>query len=251
MSIEVRSLPLSGEGWRAYLVPVSLSTKQYVRSALPQFIESITRKALEQHSLSQEVLLHGWKLHEESRGQLLQPHLPQWFPQVGMGVWPFRAAPALWNEESFMDAAASEVMNEEPELAAYRLMRIRGTVPDRREAASLLAGVGAVTRIFLRGSFEALEQQTRSVFLPRIQAAVYRHERFYLPLLDVSTLQAASADSELDAWLGPVCLYLRESAEDKGVLLVVRAEMAPLLSEAAAEAGIPWQSGSPASPGRP
>ena len=233
MRVEVRPLALKVEGWQACLLPVSLQEGEYARSGARRLVDGLGAEAESKQGWAREVWLHTWKLHVENRAALLEPHLAAWKPQLGLGIWPYRQPPTTWNEESFMDAAGAEMLNEEPDLPSYRLMRLRGSADDRKNAAALLAGAGAVTQVFISAGFDVLERQGRAAFLPLIRDAVHTHERFYLPLLDSKSLNACTA-IDLDQWLSTAMLYMRESAEDGGVLVLFKGSLKLLLESAAA-----------------
>ena len=62
---------------------------------------------------------------------------------------------------------------------------------------------------------------SRDLFVPGITDAAFQRERFYLPLLDAALIQEATGE-QLDSWLCGAQVYIRESGEDRAVLLLSR-----------------------------
>ena len=58
------------------------------------------------------------------------------------------------------------------------------------------------------------------VLLPPIEEEGLKAFPLYVPLLTAASLSASA--EQLDTWLGAVDVYLRESPQDKGLLIVSR-----------------------------
>jgi hypothetical protein len=59
----------------------------------------------------------------------------------------------------------------------------------------------------------------RELHLPPIIEEALRAHPFYMPLLEAKSLRNVTADF-LDSWMGSARVYLRESVEDHGELLI-------------------------------
>jgi hypothetical protein len=72
-----------------------------------------------------------------------------------------------------------------------------------------------------------LERAT-SLLLPQLTDRTFTGYPFYVPLLEFGSLARATSD-QLETWLCGASLYIRESFEDTGILIVSREPLAPLL----------------------
>jgi hypothetical protein len=225
-NIEMRS------SWRAYLIPLPASPIERSQREVPAaFLSEVVRLLIEEWNLTQQVLLHSWKLHTGDCSQKIQENLKSWNPMPGTGVWPDRTPPGRWTEETFMNASAAMLKKEEAPLSSYQLLHIDGDKPARGHAADTLFGNEIVTQIFSKDAFSELAAKGRSAFLPNITDRDFKHSRFYLPLLEKKTILSA-VDEQLSSWLCGAEVYIRESAEDKGVLLVSSRELATFFERA-------------------
>jgi hypothetical protein len=219
--------------WNACLLPAVFPVQQPLRAALSGFIEQLTLLLEDESPLQRHVFLHCWKLSEHEVGRLLQENLQLWQPRLGMGLFPNRQPPTTLTQEAFMDANADRIQQKAVELPAYRMAYLDADAGERRRAAVLQFGAGALTQMFSDGSFAEMQEAGRRTYLPTITAPVYTHERFYLPLLDRSALSTSPSPERFESWMGRIHFYVRESAEDGGVLIVSRLPLQPLLDRAA------------------
>ena len=187
--------------------------------------------------LQRELFVHSWKLHAGNTGALIQQNLPAWNPIHGIGIWPDRNPPSRWTQETFMDASAAMLQNEEPVLASYQVLHLRCEAWIRSEVASSLFGGEALFQLFSRREADAFFARTKSTYLPLIADTLFRHARFYVPLLEAKTVSGAT-DQQLATWLCGAEAYLRESAEDRGILILARTTHLPALQDAATHARI-------------
>lgn len=243
MQIELQVLPTIAPPWEQYFLPCSFPLGLTQRTPILLLLEQLAN-LLNADGLLREVLLHSWKLAGSPAGATLQQNLTTWLPALGMGIWPDRQPPSPLTQERFMDLAAGSILGEEPELTVCRLLRLTGTAQARKAAFAALFGTGATTQMFSSQSFEAVQKAGEQVYLPTITAPIYTHERFYLPLLDRRSVNRAKTAAELGRWLCDVEVYVRESAEDQGVLILSRRPLHDHLLTAAkrSETTLNWTS---------
>jgi hypothetical protein len=75
-------------------------------------------------------------------------------------------------------------------------------------------------------------RQGREVLLPMVKDRRFRKAALYLPLIDQRTLRHPDAAEKLDAWMCGIDVYVRESAEDKGILILSKLQLDFLFEQA-------------------
>ena len=216
--LRVRQFPLAGEEMDAICLML-------------RFLGEV---AVQEYKLHHEILLQLWSLSPQTGGDILSANVTEWSPKFGLGVWPNRKPPQAWTEEMLVDAAAAALRGQEPERPSNRLLRLTAAESQRTDAAAKMRGFGAQIEIFAKDSIELIEERARDLFLPTIVESRFQNEPFYLPLLDGASLSNSGAASQLQAWLCGIDLYIRESAEDRGILLISSLPLEPLLNQAQA-----------------
>lgn len=71
----------------------------------------------------------------------------------------------------------------------------------------------------LEGDVQQYHESLRELLLPPVIEEALRGHPFYMPLLGARSLRTVTVDM-LDAWMGSPRVYVRESVEDQGVLVV-------------------------------
>ena len=79
-----------------------------------------------------------------------------------------------------------------------------------------MLGLGAVLEIWAP---HGLLDRARRLFHPTIRDPTFASFPFFVPLLGAASLRTANAD-EVTEWLCGAALYVRESAEDGGIVVV-------------------------------
>lgn len=103
----------------------------------------------------------------------------------------------------------------------FRFTVVRVTAePDARiEALRVMGDLGNVLLVAGRSDSEDYLAKTKQVLTERITEQAYLGAAFYVPLLDWASVEGAQTD-ELEQWLAGASLYVRESLEDNGVIVV-------------------------------
>jgi hypothetical protein len=234
-SAKIRKLPLellAPQGaWEAVLLPVTefpLPVGQ--RASLMGFVKPLTTH-LRDIGFQHQTLLQTWKLGPDSGTDVLTQHHREWRQELGLGVWPARVPPRGWTEENMMDAVAAVFRGDEPELPSHRVLRLRPKSAAGELATHDLRGFGAQIDIFSKNSPQETDQQCKTYYLTRMEQERFREEDFYIPLLDRRSFAQASQDN-LEHWMCGIDFYMRESAEDRGLLLISRLPLRPLFENA-------------------
>jgi hypothetical protein len=222
-TIDIQVLP-APEPWKAWLFPLPAfplpdEHVEAYRAAMLHFAERIAAP----HNWNEALALQLWKMSGKHGGDVLQQHMDQWPSDLGFGVWPNRPAPIGWTDEGIQDAAAAVYRGDEPTLPMHRMLLFK--MEDResyRNALKQMSGFGMAIQFFSSNPIADLKQRGRDEFLPCITDPRFRSGRIYLPVLDSESMRAAKDAAELERWLCGVDMYIRESAEDRGLLVIAR-----------------------------
>ncbi len=188
------------------------------------FLAALSAAMISEWSASAEVFIQFNQLHLVDGARRFGSNAPQWRPKLGLGVWPDREPPTLWTTEEFQKLQPGEKLRP----MNYKVFQIRAPGGMPGQARDTMLGLGAVVEIVTAGGRQSLLDQTRSRFLPRIEEPAFRNYKFYIPLLDQQSLEAAAGNGQLEAWLCGAVAYIRESAEDGAILIVSLRPLAPV-----------------------
>ena len=154
------------------------------------------------------------KLPPDQGGPKVSANGRLWLPETGLGVFPHRPPPRLWSANDFLDRDYGSPM---PALI-NTVFLVRNSEPAARHAFRTMVGGGTVTHVLTEDPGAFLEHAENEL-LPSIREEALRGHPFYVPLLTAAAVQAADA-AQLRAWLGPAKVYLRDSTEDRGILIL-------------------------------
>lgn len=218
--------------FEGYLLPVSgFPMLQTEVLPLLDFLRDLGRIANVGKSL--EVFIQAAQLVPKEMGgtsaAILSQHGRDWIPKLGLGIWPDRPAPSLWTPKDFEDLAPGE----KPRRLMYQVLRITKSIEARENARDTLLGLGTVLQIICSAP-DAFLEKMRSTFLKSITEPSFSCFSFYVPLFEANTLSRASA-SDLESWMGGASVYVRESAEDKAILLLAAESLVPILRKLGAQ----------------
>src|SRR5262249_33892544 len=110
----------------------------------------------------------------------------------------------------------------------YPVLRII-TPNARPTAAKAMIPFGPLL-IVLAADGDAFLERASAVLVAPIHDPTFNCFPFYVPLLEARTLASAAA-ARCDAWMGGASIYIRESFEDKGTLILSRQPLTPLLKQ--------------------
>lgn len=229
--LEILAVP---DPWHAYLFRTSpLPLPPSEKDRLIPIVEAITAEAV-RLALHHHVFLQTWKLSVEGAADLYRQNIAHWLPSIGIGIWPTRRPPQRQTRAIAMDCAAAVLAGDEVEMPAHNLAHVSNGDKAAAHAANVLLGTGMTVQIFSSAEFPDFSERGKRVFLPAITDVSMKRFRFYVPLLDGATLAAATVE-QLEDWLCGASLYLRESPEDKGYLVISRFPLQPLFDAASTQ----------------
>jgi len=224
-NISLEREPLA-DPWQLYVLrlsgfPLTESTLDPLRGFLSRLSTAITKE----WNLTQEVLVQLDRLQVADAADRFAENGAEWIPEIGLAVWPDRKPPAQWTMKEFLDF----VPGSAPVLM-YQYFRISKTPEAKDHARNTMLGYGAVSQMFSPLDWEALKKKGEEILLPTIKDPSFRGHPFYLPIFELKTLRNATA-AQLDEWGCGVTVYVRESPEDKALLIACRQPLDPLLEK--------------------
>jgi hypothetical protein len=194
------------------------------RELLLRFMVKLSIALATQWKLSSEIFIHITPSKNPSAGAMISPNARDWLPELGQGVWPARCPPSLWTKEDFADLDPGQL----PRDVMHPTFRISKDGGARERARATMFGTGAILEILTRDPGAVLVKRGTDLLLPAIQEPALRSFPYYLPLLDAASIQNVSYD-QLHAWLCGGSVYLRESIEDGGLLVIALQPISPVL----------------------
>jgi hypothetical protein len=223
-SILLQAIPWKLDG-DAFLLPVSgFPVPDAELTHLRTFLRNLSGAILRNQSLSLEVFVQVAQLSVGDGIARFSAHSREWKAKMGLGVWPDRQPPTIWTKEEFLELGP----DERPRRLVHQLFRIGGTTDVRQSAHDCMLGIGVVMNIITRDETKALLEKGKAALFPHITDPSFRSFSYYLPLLDRNSLLAGNAQ-QLDNWLCGSSFYIRESFEDKGILIASRDRLKPVL----------------------
>lgn len=183
-------------------------------------------------------VIQMWHLHHGDGAGILSRNAQAWMPDFGVGVWLDAPPPRLWTPEDFMNLGPGELLPP-PVLTAIRL---RAPQLDYEQAWMQLGGRGCFMEFTVSGDTESFFESQAPVYRGWIDEVMISAQPFFVPLL-----KAASFESELFAarqkHADPILTYVRESAEDEGLLILSREKLEGRIQSAFKL--LPWDSPDP------
>ena len=196
-----------------------------------QTVRAVADLALSVLPAAAHVFLQTWKIALEGAAPLYEENIGHWLPSIGMGVWPLREPPRRLSQADAMDCAAAMLTGDEPSRSTNYLSYVSAGEQPAAHALDATAGTGLLFSLFSEEPFAMVAARTKRVFLPAIRDTTLQNCRFYMPLIDKASLPAATP-ALLETWMCGGHTYVRESAEDGGLLILSRhARVAAFLQE--------------------
>lgn len=165
--------------------------------------------------LEHAMWLQGAELHRSGAVDLLVSHGAEWMPDIGLGIRPDGEPPRMLRADDFRKRRWNDPVKLKHETAFH----LAGGAVAAKSAIRLLCGSGTVLYCLLDAPIQIYLAEQRELWLPTIQEPAFRAHPFYVPFIDAGSLERKEP-SRLMSWLGRARLYLRESSEDAGIVIV-------------------------------
>ncbi|GGG85005.1 hypothetical protein [Edaphobacter dinghuensis] len=166
-------------------------------------------------SLEHAMWLQGAELHRNGAVDLLVSHGAKWMPDIGLGIRPDGEPPRMLRADDFRKRRWNDPVKLKHETAFH----LAGGAVAAKSAIRLLCGSGTVLYCLLDAPIQVYLAEQRELWLPTIQEPAFRAHPFYMPFFDAKGLENKES-SRLMSWMGRARLYLRESSEDEGIVIV-------------------------------
>jgi hypothetical protein len=211
--------------WDAILIPVSKFPIPIEElPGITNVVEVITRKLTGAPNMSGEIFVQVEQSDDPAFRTVYSQHAREWIPEVGLGVWPDREPPISWTQEEFKHL----LPGQKPRTLMHQVLWVSAGPEVKIQAARAMLPFGPLLQIMVTGPGETFLQKATSILLPPITDRTFTCYPFYVPLLEVRSLARATSE-QLEAWLCGASLYIRESFEDNGILIVSRDPLRPIL----------------------
>lgn len=110
-----------------------------------------------------------------------------------------------------------------------QVFRVTAAKSGWEAARDRMLGLGSIIQIITADQTELL-RKTAAVLLPPILDPAFNCYPFYIPLLEASSFSSQTA-GKVQSWLCGAPFYVRESTEDKGILIVSQGSLRPILQK--------------------
>jgi hypothetical protein len=170
-----------------------------------------------------EVFIQVYQVHLEDGPRRLQDNGAAWRPETGLGVWSHEPPPHFYTGDEFENLD----VGEQPRTLMNYLFRVAGDADHARRTmlglGTLLQTMSIDGKAFVAGATERLKAPITDVSFTAFP--------FYIPLLRGDWITGATS-AQLDEWTCGADLYIRESREDRGVLILAREPLQPIIEAA-------------------
>lgn len=202
--------------WHAVLIPLpSIPVEKSLRAELHERLSRVMALLRGTNRLQVSTWLLMDTLHHDGESKKIAANGRRWIPDVGLGVWPDREPPRLWSDEELIDRDHETPVRP----LMHTVIHISAGESGSMHAWETMLGTGSVIQLLLEKSPEEFHAAMKEVLLPTIEDETFRGFSMYFPLLSIQSIRDRNA-SELDRWMGSAVVYLRESTEDTGVLIL-------------------------------
>ena len=206
--------------FEVYVIPAVFQADPASYEAANTLLEKLIGHFVDEHGCCHEGFIQG-QFRERASTHLFADSARRWLPEICLGVWPHRQLPHMLTEEDFEDFDPSAAMS----IPMYSTYRVMGDAGVKLDAMRTMMGTGSSLQILGTRSSEHLLLNLTQVFLAAITDRAYRIFPLYVPLIELAALQDPVAQLTTECLAG-VRLYIRESWEDKGILLISRDPLA-------------------------
>lgn len=195
--------------------PCDYPLGEAVAPLLTSFLESLSGFAQAEWTLRPNVFLQLEQLHTGDCRQRFARHAGEWIPEVGLGIWPAEPPPTTWTREDFLKIPRGGRVRP----LMYQVFWISASPSIRASARRTLLDVGPLVQVMGAEQDDVFLDRTVRLYQPGIQDPSLTCYPFYLPLLDLQTISAAD-HQQLSSWLCGARVYIRQSFEDKGLIVL-------------------------------
>lgn len=221
LTLEHRGINTLGE---CYLLTAHLGLRPDSYDGMRQFLVNLVSHFVMHKGCAHEsyVALHQTKSREVF--ELFADHAPAWLPETILGVWTHLPAPRMMTAEALMEMDPRSPAG----MRMYTLFRVTTGMRACLDAMSTMVGTGTGIQIVSRVEADKLLCNLKDLFLDFVKERLFRIFPWYIPLLTMKSLEEPIAALTEQALVN-ISLYIRESPEDGGILILSREPLEEIL----------------------
>lgn len=214
VTLEERGSNALGE---CYLLPAPLGLRPDSYDAMRRFLVDLIYHFVRDRGCAHESYVALNQTKTRATNELFQDHARSWLPEAVLGVWTHLPPPRMMTAEDLMEMDPQSPGG----MRIYSLFRVT-TGPDAcLDATMTMTGTGTGIQIVSLIEAEKLLRNWKDLFLDFIKERLFRIFPWYVPLLRMKSVEEPIADLTRQAFAN-VMLYIRESPEDGGLLVLSR-----------------------------
>ncbi len=226
--LPVKELSLEGQegGFESYLIPAPRGLRPDSYDPARAFLQELVSYFTARLGCGHESFIQVGQVREQEATRLFADHARDWIPEAGLGVWPHRPAPRMWKMEDMENIESASGTG--PML--HSVFRVTAHANARLDAMTTMLGTGCGLQLVSHVESAVLLRDLKGLFLGFIQDRVFRIFPWYVPLIEKAAL-AESMEPFTASVLRGISLYIRESPEDGGILIVSAQPLAEIFAQ--------------------
>jgi hypothetical protein len=202
-------------GFHCYLIPAPTGLRPDSYDPARAFLERLVSYFTARLGCHHESFIPISRGRDPQAMRRFTIHARKWIPETGQGVWPHRPAPRMMTPEDMENiespASAPSIMNT--------VFRVTTDANARLDAMTVMTGTGCGLQLVSNVEGTVLLRNLKDLFLGFIEDRVFRILPWYVPLIEKAVLTEPIAQLAVNA-MRSISLYIRESPEDGGILIV-------------------------------
>jgi hypothetical protein len=213
-------------GFDLYCIPAPSGLRPDSYDPARAFLVELVSYFTARFNCDHESFIQMSQARDQATTHLFSDHARKWMPEMGLGVWTNRAPPRMWKAEDLEDMDPASGM---PTLL-HSLFRVTADANAKLDAMATMTGTGCGLQLISRVESTVLIHDLKVLFLGYIQDRVFRIFPWYVPLIESGALAEPMEPFTASALRG-ISLYIRESPEDGGILIVSAQPLAEIIAQ--------------------
>jgi len=221
-------------GWGAVVITQAFPVPP---ERLPDYrllMDTLLKLAPEAQSTGEEAFLQMDRIHFKEQASLFRT-LGSKTGDFGLGYYPDQPAPTTWSRAEFLKAMPPAKLRP----LFHEVMKVETIIQDAVLTLSHhFLGGGAWVHLFCKDR-DVFYKRATEQFKPLATANhAFQMFPYFAPLLTRHAIETVDT-ATLDAWSCEAQLYLRESSEDNGLLILRRGDCKPIFRQMIEESLLP------------
>ena len=224
--IPIKKLSFEGgdRQFEYYFVQAPLGLRPDSYDPVRVFVQDLVSYFIARLGCVHESFIQIGQVRDQEVTRLFASKARSWAPETGLGVWPDRPAPRMLQmkdmEEIESPSSRGPLLNS--------VFRVTAHANARLDAMSTMLGTGCGLQLISQREGAVLLQNLKELFLGFIQDRVFRIFPWYVPLVGKAALTKPIETFTANVLRG-IDVYIRESPEDGGILIVSAQPLAEII----------------------